>query len=159
MKRTLLRAGSALALFTGLSLVSSCAAAVVGAAAAGGYVISQKVLPGNIHTAQVALDVDQVWPSVKETVGFFQEPGSEATVQDFPRSVKAKVDGSKVQVDVDAIDIDRTTIRVTADKTLSKDDATADKVLSKILERLDDIEQAAKLDEKSAKAAAAPKAK
>jgi hypothetical protein len=143
MKRTLLRAGSALAL-TLASLVSSCAAAVVGAAAAGGYVISQKVLPGNIHTAQVALDVDQVWPNVKETIGFFQEPGSAPTVQDYPRSVQAKVDGAKVQVDVDALDIDRTTIRVSADRTLSKDDATAEMVLQKILKRLDEIEKPAK---------------
>ena len=155
MKRTLLRTGSVLALLTLASLATGCAAAVVGAAAAGGYVISQKVLPGSIHTAQVSLDVDEVWPSVKETVGFFQEPGSEPTVQDFPRSVRAKVDGAKVQVDVDAIDLDRTTIRVTADRTLSKDDATASKVLSKILERLDGLEQPAT----AAKAASAEKAK
>ena len=102
-----------LALLALVPLVSSCF--VVGAGA--GYIVSQQVLPNNVHVAQVALDVDQVWPSVKETVSFYQEPGSEASVQDFPRTIRAKVDGAKVLVEVEAIDIDRTTMRVSAENT------------------------------------------
>jgi hypothetical protein len=86
--------------------------------------------------AQVALDVDQVWPSVKETLGFYQEPGSELAVQDFPRTVHARVDGAKVVVYVEAIDIDRTTIRVSAEKYLTQNSATASEVMEGILERL-----------------------
>lgn len=117
-------------------LVSGC---FVAAAAGAGYVVSQQVLPNNVHLTQVALDVDQVWPSVKETVSFFQEPGSEATVQDFPRTIHAKVDGSKVTVEVEAMDLDRTTIRVSAEKYggLSSDNATAAEVMSGILDRLE----------------------
>ena len=132
MKRTLLP----IAFLALAPLVSSCAAAVVGAAVGAGYIISQKVTPNNVHVAQVALNVDKVWPSVKETVAFYQEPGSEPTVQDFPRTIHAKVDGAKVTVEVEAEDIDRTTIRVTAEKYLGKDDATAADVMNGILERL-----------------------
>lgn len=114
-------------------LFSSCLVAAAGA----GYVVSQQVLPNNVHVSQVSLDVERVWPSVKETVSFYQEPGSEPTVQDFPRTIHAKVDGAKVTVEVEAIDIDRTTIRVTAEKYLSKDNATAAEVMNGILERLD----------------------
>ena len=116
-----------------LPLASSC---VVAAAAGAGYVVSQQVLPNNVHVAQVAYDVDHVWPSVKETMGVFQEPGSALSVQDFPRTVKTTVDGAKVTVEVEALDLDRTTIRVSAEKYLTKDNATAQQVMSGILERL-----------------------
>ena len=132
MKRTL----TFVALAT---LLSSCAVAAVGAAVGAGYVISQKVTPNNVHVAQVALDVEKVWPSVKETIGFYQDAGSEPSVQDFPRTVHAKVNGSKVTVDVEAIDIDRTQLRVSAEKYLGKDDATATKVMNAIVERLNKL--------------------
>ncbi len=124
----------ALSLLALAPLFTSCLVAV---GAAAGYVVSQQVLPGNVHQAQVALHVDHVWPSTKETVSYFQEPGSEASVTDFPRTIHARVDGAKVTVEVEAIDIDRTTIRVTADKYLGQDNATASKVLSSILDRLE----------------------
>lgn len=114
-------------------LVSGC---FLAAAAGAGYVVSQQVLPNNIHESQVALDVDRVWPSVKETMTYYQEPGSELAVQDFPRSIKAMVDGAKVLIEVEAIDLDRTTIRVSAEKYLSKDDATAAEVMTGILDHL-----------------------
>jgi hypothetical protein len=117
-----------------LPLASGC---IVAAAAGAGYVVSQQVLPNHVHVAQVAYDVEHVWPSVKETLGFYQAPGSEFTVQDFPRSVKTTVDGAKVIVEVEAIDLDRTTIRVSAEKYLTKDNATAQQVMSGILERLE----------------------
>lgn len=125
-----------LALLAFAPLFSGC---FLAAAAGAGYVVSQQVLPNHVHVAQVALDVDQVWPSVKETVGFYQEPGSEPTVQDSPRTIHAKVDGAKVTIEVEAIDLDRTTIRVSAEKYsgLSKDNATAAEVMSGILERLE----------------------
>lgn len=116
-------------------LLSGC---WVVAAAGAGYIISQQVLPNDVHVTQVALDVETVWPSVKETASFYQEPGSEATVQDFPRTIHAKVDGSKVTIEVEAIDVDRTTIRVQAEKYsgLAKDNATAAEVMKGILDHL-----------------------
>lgn len=119
-----------------LALAPLFSACVFAAAAGAGYIVSQQVLPNNVHVTQVALDVDKVWPSVKETAGFYQEPGSEPTVQDFPRTIHAKVDGAKVTIEVEAIDVDRTTIRVSAERYLSKDDATAAEVMNGIVERL-----------------------
>lgn len=118
-----------------LPFLSGCFLAVAGAAGTAGYVLSQNA-SNNVHTAQVAFDVDHVWPSVKETMGFLQEPGSEATVQDFPRVVSGRVDGAKVRVEVEALDLDRTTIRVSAEKLLTKDNATAADVLNQLLTRL-----------------------
>jgi hypothetical protein len=118
-----------------LPFLSGCFLVAAGAAGTAGYVVSQQV-SNHVHTAQVAFDVDQVWPSVKETMGFLQEPGSETTVQDFPRVVNGRVDGAKVRVEVEALDLDRTTIRVSAEKFLGKDNATAEDVMNQLLTRL-----------------------
>ncbi|HEX6886072.1 MAG TPA: hypothetical protein VF530_22040 [Planctomycetota bacterium] len=125
-----------LLLLAPLPLLSGCFLVAAGAAGTAGYVVSQQV-SNHVHTAQVSFDVDDVWPSVKETMGFLQEPGSEATVQDFPRVVNGRVDGAKVRVEVEALDLDMTTIRVTADKYMTKDNATAKEVLDQLLRRLD----------------------
>lgn len=117
-------------------LFTSCLVAAVGAGVAAGYIINQQVLPGNVHQAEVAFDVDQAWPSVKETVGYFAEPGSQPGVQDFPRTVQARVDGAEVTVEVEAVDIDRTLIRVTAEKYIGKDRSTAERVMKGILDGL-----------------------
>jgi hypothetical protein len=140
MKRTALHRASQRSLLPILvlaPLITGCAVAAVGAAVGAGYLISQRVLPNNVHVAQLALDVEVVWPSVKETVSFYQDAGSEPSVQDYPRTVRARVDGAKVTVDVEAIDIDRTQVRVTAERYVGKDDATAAKVMNAIVERLD----------------------
>jgi len=115
------------------------AGCLVAAGAAAGYIVYTQVLPNNVHVAQVMFDVDQVWPSVKETMTFYQSPGTELAIQDFPRTIEAKVAGAKVLVEVEADDIDLTTIRVTADKYLSKDDATAAEVMEGILKRLREL--------------------
>ena len=126
-----------------LPLLSGCFLVAAGAAGTAGYVVSQQV-SNHVHTAQVAFDVEYVWPSVKETMGFLQEPGSEATVQDFPRVVNGRVDGAKVRVEVEAMDLDVSTIRVTAEKYLTKDNSTAADVLNQLLARLGKDQQAQK---------------
>ena len=115
-------------------LATGCVALMAGAGV--GYVVSQEVLPNDVHVSQVALDVDTVWPSVKETMTFYQDPGTELAIQDFPRAITAKVDGAKTVVEVEAQDIDRTTIRVQADKYLGKDNATAALVMDGIIKHL-----------------------
>ena len=121
-----------LPLCAALPLLSGC---VVAAGVAAGYVVSQQVTD-NVHMAEVAFDVDKVWPSVKETMGILQEPGSEPGFQDVPRTVSARVDGAKVKVEVEVLDLDRTIIKVTAEKYLSHDNGTAADVLNQILTRL-----------------------
>jgi hypothetical protein len=124
-----------LPLCAALPFLAGCFVAAAGAAAGAGYVVSQHV-SNNEHIAQVAFDVDQVWPSVKETMGYLEEPGSEPTFQEFPRVVNGHVDGAKVKVEVEAMDLDRTTITVTADKYLGTDEETASDVLAQILQKL-----------------------
>ncbi len=102
-----------------------------------GYVVYQEVLENDVHIAMVQDDVDRVWTSVQETMGFLVDPKTEIVVHAFPRRVEAKVDGADVVVEVQAHDIDRTEIRVEADKFLAHDGATAAEVMGEILDRLD----------------------
>ena len=122
---------------------SGCLAAVAGGAAAG-FILSNEV-QNKVRVAQVALDVDDVWPSVTETMRIYQSPGGEIGVQDAPsRTIHAQVSGADVLVEVDALDLGRTTIRVTATKYLVKDGSTADEVMNGILEHLGKLEKAEK---------------
>ncbi len=116
------------------SVVPSCA---VVAGAGVGYVLYQEVLENDVHIAMVQDDVDRVWASVQETMGFLIDPKTELVVHAFPRRVEAKVDGTDVAVEVQAYDIDRTEIRVEAEKFLARDGATAAEVMGEILDRLD----------------------
>ena len=90
-------------------LCSGCVA--VAAGAVGGYVVYQKVLPNEIHEAQVSEDVTGVWTRTQEAVSFLTEPGTDMVVTATPRKIEAKVDGADVVVEVDAVDLDRTLIR------------------------------------------------
>ncbi|MAB80630.1 MAG: hypothetical protein CMJ89_14865 [Planctomycetes bacterium] len=115
---------------------SGCIALVAGASV--GFLVSQQVLPNDVHTAQVRLDVDKVWTSVNETLSFFSDPGTELEVQDYPRVIHAAVGNSKVTVEVEAQDMQLTVIRVYAERYFTNDNETAETVMSKILARLDD---------------------
>jgi len=119
-----------------LPFLSGC---ILVAGAGVGYVVSQKVLPNDVHVAQVAIDVEKVWPSARETVGFQIDPGTELVVQEFPRQIEAKVDGARVKIEVEAHDLDRTLIRVQAEKFFANDDATAARVMKAILDRLSEV--------------------
>lgn len=124
---------SLLPLLAVLSLASGC---IVAAAAGVGYVVSQKVLPGEVHTAQVKDDVERVFRVATETLGILVDPGTEVTTQSAPRSARCQVDGADVTVTVEAYDLERTDLRVEAERTLRKDGATARMVLDEILRRL-----------------------
>ena len=131
------RFSTSLRIATALLLVvpsSGCLAAVAGAGV--GYVVTQQVLPNDAHVAQVTHDVDVVWESAQETMRILIDPGSELGIQEYPRALKARVDGATVFVDVEAHDLDRTLIRVKAEKYLGPDDATATEVMEALLRRL-----------------------
>lgn len=128
----LLPAGTA-ALLLGAPLLSGC---ILVAGAGVGYVVSQQVLPNDVRVAQVADDVDSVWKSVRETMEIMVDPGNELTTQDMPRTIECKVDGAAVKVEVEAHDIDRTVVRVSAEKYLASDNATSAEVMDTILRRL-----------------------
>ena len=114
---------------------SSCVAVVAGAGV--GYVISQEVLPNEVHTAEVRDDAGHVWALSRETLEILADPGTNVELADSGRSAKAKVNGATVTLDVEAYDLDRTLIRVQAEKYLSSDGRTAEEVISSVLDHLD----------------------
>jgi hypothetical protein len=101
-----------------------------------GYVVYEKALNDSVHEAQVKDDVDRVWASVQETMDILVDPKTEPVVHSFPRMIQAKVDGADVEVEVETYDLERTVIRVRAEKYLGSDESTASVVMNKILDRL-----------------------
>jgi len=101
-----------------------------------GYVVTQQVLPNDVHVTEVADDVDTVWKSVRQSMLILVDPGHELEVKDAPRSIDCKVNGAAVTVEVEAYDLNRTTIRVQAEKYLASDNATAGEVMDTILRHL-----------------------
>ena len=123
-----------LGLALGALLSSGC---VVAAGAGVGYLISQEVLPNEVHSAQVKDDAEHVYDVAKETLGFMIEPNTEIIAASSPRSATGTVDGATVNVTVEAYDLDRTIVNVEADRPLRRDGTTAAEVLNAILDRLD----------------------
>jgi hypothetical protein len=117
-------------------VIPFCSACYVAAAGAAGFVLNNYVERDQAHVALVALDVEQVWPATKEALQHLSDAGTQNTHQDYPRVIQARVDGAKVTVEVEAQDIDRTTIRVSAEKYLARDATTAADVLKHVLDQL-----------------------
>ncbi len=117
-------------------LPSGCAAAIAGVGA--GLIISRDVLPNETATAQVRLDVEAVWPSVKETLSILNDlQAGDVVFSEYPRTALGRVDGSRIDVAVEAYDLERTVIKVQAEARLGTSDLeTAEMVLTKILDRL-----------------------
>jgi hypothetical protein len=112
--------------------LAGCVAVAAGAAA--GYAITQEVLPNDVHTATIALDVDVVWPAAKDALrGLSTRP---LDVTETPRVVKGVVDGADVTLEVHAFDLDRTIVEVRAERFLASRGATAQRVLDRVIERL-----------------------
>ena len=117
-----------------LPLGSGCVGLVAGAGV--GFLISQQVLPNDVHVAQIRMEAHRAWPGVTEALSFFVDPGEELVVQDYPRVARAKVGGAKVTVEVEAHDENVTLVRVGAERYFTADNDTAETVMRKILERL-----------------------
>ena len=104
------------------------------AGGAAGYVVSQEVLPGNVHTSIVLVDIETAWASAQETMHDKAEDGIETT--DYPRRIECEVAGADVEVQVEAYDLNRSLIRVKASRFLSADNDVATMVLNKIVDDL-----------------------
>ena len=120
----------ALALTLALGL-PSCLLVAGGAA---GYVVSQEVLPGNVHTSIVLFDVDSTWASAQQTMRDKAEDGIETT--DYPRRIECEVAGADVEVKVEAYDMNRSLLRVKASRFLSADNDVAKMILNKLIDDL-----------------------
>lgn len=117
-------------------LAAACAAScvAVAAGAAAGYVITQEVLPNDVHTATIADDVDVVWAAAKETLTALST--ETPVVTEFPRIATGVVDGADVTVEVQAFDLDQTIVKVRAESFLTSRSFTAEKVLDRVIDRL-----------------------
>ena len=110
---------------------TSCILAV---GAGAGYLVSQEVLPNDVLQAQVQLDVDTVWSQAQATLRDMKVGDFETT--DFPRRIETTVDRCDVEVVVEAYDLNRTILKVRAERFTTSREETARKILNRILDDL-----------------------
>jgi hypothetical protein len=115
-----------------LPLVSSCAAALLGAGA--GLIASQELLDNNTYVSHIERDISYVWPEVKI---YLSEASLDLIDVDEPkRTVEARIDGADVLTSVEAWDMDRTIVRVEAKKLGVNDGELARTIMERIHARL-----------------------
>ena len=132
MKRLLLLFSAAV-----LSVAGPGCVLAVGAAAGAGYLISREVRD-EYHTARVARDTDTTWQAVIETLEILKDVGTEVEQDADRRQATARVSGADVSVSVEAYDLDSTLIRISAEKFLVDAPSTAESVLNKTLDRIEE---------------------
>lgn len=120
----------------GLSLIFLCASTsgcfyfVVGAAAAGGYAISQDTIQGEIDK-----DFESVWDAAAEIVSIL---GTVSSQSHELGKLTAMVNGAKVTVSVIQLTSSATRLKVKARKALFPNIATAQNVYIKIVNRVNE---------------------
>ncbi len=117
-----------------------CNGCILVAGAGAGYIISKEVNEDDVYVAEVAKDVEVVWAAVGESLEILCDVGETVEITEGQRIAKTKVNGADVVVEVVAFDIDRTMLRVRADKPLTSDGHTAELVQRHILDRLRTME-------------------
>lgn len=101
----------ALPLLAALASLPACAVVAGGVAA---VVVTQEMLDNNTYVSHVNQDVQQVWPTVKV---FMAEQSLELIeADDAARTARAKIDGAKVTISVEAYDVDKSVVRVAASR-------------------------------------------
>ena len=125
----LLRSAAAVLIGT---LAFSQTACILAVGAGAGYLVSQEVLPNQVHQAQVKLDVESVWAQAQTTVREMKV--GEFSITYYPRRIETTVDQAEVEVIVEAYDLNRTIIKVHAERYLTSNDEIAEKVLNRILD-------------------------
>ena len=131
---TLLRRAGVLALL--LSTLGTGSGCILAIGAGAGYVLSREVGPDEVQSVEVSKDVDRVWEATRESLEILHDLNTELVFTASPRTGKAVVDGAEVLVEVLAIDLDVTRIRIRADRALYKDAHIASMVERDILKRL-----------------------
>jgi len=114
-------------------LFSGCIAAAAGVGA--GILISQEGVDNNTYVAQLPHDVKLAWSSVKTTLS--QTSLKPIDTRDDLRTATADVDGAKVTVVVEAFDIDKSVVRVSARKLGISNGEIAKMVFDRIVSNLD----------------------
>jgi hypothetical protein len=113
-------------------LLTGCAAAAIGVGA--GVIASQEMLDNDTYVSYVNKDVRDVWPTVKS---FLSDASLDIIeVDDEPRVAKAKIDGASVTVAVEAYDVDKSMMRVSARRFGVNDGEMAGIIMERIHRRL-----------------------
>jgi len=112
-----------------LPLVGTGCAAVLGVGA--GVVISQDMLDSNTFVAQLDEDVDVAWAMAKASLG--KQSEIPIRVDDDVRGAIATIDGAEVTVSVEAYDLNRCRLIVSARKYGISNGEIADLVFKRIL--------------------------
>ncbi len=107
----------------------------VAAGAVGAVVVTQEMLDNNTYVSQLNEDVKPVWSTVKI---FLAENSSEVIeTNEQARKAKAKIDGAIVEVGVEAYDLDRTLMRVSAKRFGVNDGELARTIMDRIHRQLE----------------------
>ncbi len=119
-----------------LLLLLSASSCILVAGAGAGYIISREVSDDEVYSVEVRQDVDHVWATARESLEILHDLNTELNFTASPRVGTATVDKALVTVEVLAIDLDRTRVRIKAERPLLGDDHTAEMVQRHILDRL-----------------------
>lgn len=115
-----------------LTALGGCAA-ILGVGA--GVLVSQEMLDNNSYVARLDVGVDRLWTSAKATLSHMSLKPIET--DDDLRTAEASVDGANVAIGVEAYDLDRSILRVSAKKFGVANGEMAKLVLDKIVEDLE----------------------
>lgn len=124
------------------TLVGGCAAAAVVGVGLGAVVVSQELTDSNVYVTHLSMNVNDVWPTSKV---FMADQSLELIdADDQARIVKARIDGANVTVAVEAYDLDKTLMRVSAKRYGVNDGDMARIITERITRRLDQVQAAKK---------------
>lgn len=119
-------------------LLGGCAAAAVVGVGLGAVVISQELTDSNVYVTHLSMNVTDVWPTAKI---FLADQSLELIETDEQaRIAKARIDGANVTVAVEAYDLDKTLMRVSAKRYGVNDGDMARIITERITRRLDQIQ-------------------
>ncbi len=113
-----------------LPLALSSCAALLGVGA--GVVISQDLMDNNTYVAQIAEDVDVAWATVKTSLG--KQSEKPMHVDEDRRAAVAQIDNAEVTVSVEAYDLNRCRLIVTARKYGVSNNEIAGLVFNRLLQ-------------------------
>jgi hypothetical protein len=120
------------------TLLGGCAAAAVVGVGLGAVVISQELTDSNVYVTHLSMNVNEVWPTAKI---FLADQSLELIETDEQaRIAKARIDGANVTVAVEAYDVDKTLMRVSAKRYGVNDGDMARIITERITRRLDQLQ-------------------
>lgn len=114
-----------------LCLILPGCAALLGVGA--GIVISQDVMDNELYVAQLQEDVDVVWAVAKSSLS--HQSDEPLDVKDDLRTATGVVDDAKITVSVEAYDLNRSRMSVSASKYGFSNGEIAEMVFDKILKQ------------------------